>query len=661
MTTLEAIFAGAGYADIPASPLQLAACRASEGQPVDETVLSDADVERHFGCGRSRIGLCMPALVVIIAGVRGGKSYFAVCGATRDVLAADCDALKQHEIARHPIVAPTVDNAQATFRILVGVWRESPVLRSWIIAETTDTLTVRRPDGRVFEIVVVAAHRGGVTLRSRWLAGFTFEEAAGFGIETQGAAVNAEELLRAGQTRLLPGTQGRIISSPFGQQGILWRLYQESFGSPGRVLVVHAPTRAMNPSFPQATIDEIRARDPDGAAREYDAAWTDPESAYFDSLTLRAARRKEPLERAPVAGVTYVAAWDAATRGNSWSLIVAHADETGRVVVDVARQWTGSKTTPLSPKVVIGEIAGVLAPYKVASVYVDQWSVDALRDQAADAGLGLIECDKATTDAGYKTLQTRLANGAAELPPLDALEQDLRGVRKRVTPTGVRIELPRTADGRHCDFAPSVALATHFATEALSVSALATPPEEAKAWENPRGAPIIVVLGTTDPPAAVVAQWVDRVSAEDQWTYIDGALRVNPRWFAPRTLLRIHSSAELPPMVEDAAPVVEGLSMSGRRGRAVVRGLVGAWRTASRLTITDATDIKTDDESGVERLRQLVRSSQIRCDDPRLAAQLSTCDPTSSVRVHAACEAARLDVGGALPGSPAFQRGRVDW
>lgn len=662
MITLESAFCGEGFAGIDASPLQVAICRAAEGEPIGDDLLTDEQVERHFGCARERIGLAVPTLVCVVAGVRGGKSFLAACGAIRDVLRADCSQLREHELPRHVIVAPTVDNATATLRILVGIIGGSAALRGMLVGSPTgDTVTLRRPDGRLFEVVVVAAHRGGISLRSRWLAGATLEEAAGFGIESQGAAVSAEELLRAGQTRLLPGTQTRIITSPFGQQGLVWTLYREHFGKPGRTLVVHAPTRALNPSFPQATIDEIRARDPDGASREYDAAWVDAESSYFDMLTLRAARREGPLERAPVAGVSYVAAWDAATRGNSWTLAVGH-DDGGRFVVDLARQWTGSKTAPLSPRVVIGEVADVLRPYRVGTVFVDQWSVDSLRDQASDVGLALVECSKSEVDAGYKRLATLLANGAADLPPLDVLEQDLRGVRKRVTPGGVRIDLPRTPDGRHCDFAPSVALVAEHAAEALNVSAVATPTEEAGAWEYPLGDAVICVTTGADGPSAVVVQWVVRRPAVDSHHRVDGELVAHPRFFEERCLLRVLAATDLPWDVDDAAAIVRSLAKPFESPRLWVRGLVAAWRAALRgASVRDADSVATDDGSGLERLRQLLRSEQLRCDDRRLAAQLSTADPSGSRVVRAVAEVARLDLAGRLPGSPLNNNVRIDW
>lgn len=492
--TLADVLAGHGYADVPASPLQLAIASASEGQPIPDDVLTDEEVERHFGCDRARIGLLAPVLVVLVCGVRAGKSFLAACGAIRDVLVADCSRLKPHEVARHAIVAPTVDNATATFTILCGIVESSPVLRRMLVgAPTSDTLTLRRADGRTFEIVVVAAHRGAVTLRSRWLAGFTLEEVAGFGVEGMGAAVNAEALLRAGETRLLPRTQGRVPSNPFGQHGLLWTLYREHFGQPGRTLVVHAPTRAMNPSFPQETIDDVRRRDPDAAALEYDAAWIDTETFYYPTMLVRGATRATPLESPPVEGALYRAAWDAATRGNGWTVVVSRRTLEGRVQIAAAREWRGSKQAPLSPRVVIGEIAAMLRPYRVTTVSCDRWSVDALRDTARDAGLTLQERGSDERDAAYRTLYTLLANEEIELCPHPFVAQDLRGVRKKITPGGVRIDLARTPDGRHADFAPSVALAAWLASGSRAV-----PAEPFKAFTVPSREDAPFLLGGRD-------------------------------------------------------------------------------------------------------------------------------------------------------------------
>ncbi|HEY1692258.1 MAG TPA: hypothetical protein VGG39_08850 [Polyangiaceae bacterium] len=492
-TSLEHLLTSpAGFDLGTASRLQRALCRAADGLRVRPELIDDEALQRHFRCERSQIGLSTPVLVVIVAGVRGGKSLLAACAAVKGCMTGDLSALRKHEVPRFAIVAPTVDNATATFRLLVGHVQASPVLSRLVVKDPSDdTLLLRRPDGHVVEIVVVAAHRGAVTLRSRWLVGFVLDEVALFGAEATGAAINAEELLRAGETRLVPGAQGWIISSPFGPSGLLYDLWREHFGNPGAVLVVHAPTRALNPSFPQAKIDAVRRRNPDAAAREYDAEWIDADTAFFDGTLIDAATRATPLEEAPVPGAAYAAAWDAATRGNSWTLIVARAEaadvqpqlvgstaeerprqllELPRVRIALARQWTGSKKSPLDPDATIAEIAGILATYGVKSVRCDSWGADALQALARRHGITLREVSSTQAEqfARYDAVRTLLTTSRLELAPHPVLATDLKGVRKKALANGIKPELPKTSDGRHCDFAPALTLACEAAPSALS-------------------------------------------------------------------------------------------------------------------------------------------------------------------------------------------------
>lgn len=459
--------------DLAASPLQRTLVRAADGLPVGDD-LDDAAIERHFGCGRSQLGLAIPVLVVVVAGVRGGKSLLAACAAVKGCLSADLSRLKAHEIPRFAIVAPTVDNAQATFRLLTGSMLASPQLAALVVGEpTADTLTIRRPDGRVVEIVVVAASRGAVTLRSRWLVGFVLDEVALFGSEPTGAVVNAEELLRAAETRLVPGAQGWLISSPFGPQGILYELYREHFGKPGRVLVVHAPTRAMNPTFPAEQVEAIRQRQPDVAAREYDAAWIDADTAFFHGQSIDRAMRKAPLVIPFEEGHVYECVIDPGFRSNAWTMAIATLRDTPtglRPTVVLAKQWQGSKANPLKPRDVFTEIANDLGPYGVDVVYSDQASGDALRDIAESVGLFLViePSTQANKLEMYGNLETLLSTNNVDLPPVSMVKQDLLGVRKRVGRSGVSVDLAKTQDGRHSDFAPSVAGA---------IAKAVTPPE----------------------------------------------------------------------------------------------------------------------------------------------------------------------------------------
>jgi hypothetical protein len=459
LISLEAFLTGRGYADLAASPLQLAIARAADGRDLGG-VLAPAALKAHFGVDELPPSPGI-ALVCLICGVRSGKSFMAACAVLKAALTADLSKLKAHEVPRCAIVAPTVDNADQTFSILAGIVSTSPILSRLVVKQVEGELLIRRLDGRTVEIVVVAAHRGATTLRSRWLAGFVLEEAALFGIEIQGAAVTAEEVLRAGEPRLLPGTQGWIISSPFGPEGLLWNLYRAHFGKPARVLVVHGPTLAMNPSFDPATIEEIRKRDPDTAAREFDAQWLDASASLLGGALVDACMRQGAPKLDWREGYRYSAFMDPASRGNAWTLVIATRDASHKTIVVLARQWVGSKTSPLSPKAVLSEIARLCGAYNTQCVVTDQYSGDAYREIAREFGLLLIidTITEAKRNQLYLALAVAFADGTVEIPADPLVRSDLLGIKKLATQNAVTYRLLRTPDGRHCDFAQPLAMA----------------------------------------------------------------------------------------------------------------------------------------------------------------------------------------------------------
>lgn len=469
--SLEDVLTGAGFADTDASPLQRAITRAAEGRPLCG-VLGVAEMQRYFGC--VELPPVLPTIVALICGVRGGKSLIAACAGIHAALTADLSRLKKWELPRVAIVGPRTDTAAATFHQLKSLLQNSTVLRRFIDGDpTSDTVVIRRPDGRRVEICVVPASKGGATLRNRWLVGAIFEELAQIGAEDEGASVTAEELTRAAVTRLLQGQDrpewhGQVwyITSPFGPTGLAWETYKNHFGKPGRVLVVHAPTRALNPTIPQSEIDALAATQPDVAAREYGAEWVDADSAYLGAALVDRALRDAPLERVRGRGGVCSVGADFGTRGNATTLAVAWAEQRGtaqrplwHTVVGGAWQWVGSKAHPLSPKAVLSEMAGHLRRYGVRRIRCDGWSFDAMRDHARDAGLELVQTKPGDQDAAYASLKALLSTETLELPPVPEMRADLIAIRQKATSGGVRIVLPRTANGRHCDFAPSVALA----------------------------------------------------------------------------------------------------------------------------------------------------------------------------------------------------------
>jgi hypothetical protein len=365
------------------------------------------------------------------------------------------------------IVSLKLDTSGVAYRILTATVQASPLLRALIIGEpTSEVLTLRHPNGLSVEIACVAGAKAGAGLVARWSAGVVFDEAPRM-VGADDGIVNLDDAVHALLGRLLPGAQALYIGSPWAPFGPVYDMVTERWGSPTDAQVVLRGTGPMlNPYWwtPERCA-ALRERDPVAYRTDVMGEFADPESSMFSSALIEGATRAEPAELEPNPLWSYSAAMDPATRGNSWTLVIATCTGTEGLIrkysIALAVQWTGSKLSPLSPEAVLGEIAAVCRRYGLEVVWTDQWAADALRDLANRVGLAVME-ERVTEQRKlemYEALKLRLESGELELPPVPQVREDLLKVRKRITQTGASIVLPRTSDGRHADYAPALALA----------------------------------------------------------------------------------------------------------------------------------------------------------------------------------------------------------
>jgi hypothetical protein len=484
--TLEQMLCGrAAFGLTTASPVQRAICRALDGLPLGELAGVD-DVVAAFG-GVAALAMlplgARPAEAHILSGIRTGKSLLAAALAVHNSQTCDLSKLGPGEVPRVSVLSLTLDLSHVVFGHLVGHLRERPALRALMIGEpTADAVMLRHPSGRAVEVKCVAGARAGASLVARWSAGVVFDEAPRM-IGADDGVVNYADSRAAVLGRLLPGAMAIAIGSPWAPFGPVYEIVQERFGRPGRdVVVVRAPAPAMNPVYwTPERVAELAERDPAIHRTDVLGEFADAESSLLASDDVDRAVRPGPLELRPVAGGLYFAAMDPGTRANAWTLAIAHAEEvlgppvlegarsrTARFVVDLVRQWRPSKGEPLSPAVVLAEVATACRSYGVRAVTSDGWSADAIRDIAHPLGLE-VQIENPTAHSNlelYENLRTRVVQGLVELPPVPELRADLLRVRKRVTQVGLSIVLPRTSDGRHADYAPSVAKAIDRAASA---------------------------------------------------------------------------------------------------------------------------------------------------------------------------------------------------
>ena len=449
-----------GFGLTEATPLQRQIARLVDGDPRLDP--SDPQLIEAAGDCTALRGV-RPSEVTIVAAIRSAKTLLSVAQAVRATQIVDVTGLKPGEVPRVSIVSLKLDLAASALQHLRGAVNHSPVLSNLLCGEPTgDSITLRHPSGTPIEIKVVAGSRAGSTLVSRWCAGLILDEAP----RMQGsdeAVVNYDEARGAVRGRLRPGAQILSIGSPWAPYGPIYRQVTEHWKKPApNRVVIRAPGWAMNPNWwtPERCA-QLQAEEPDMYRVDCLAEFAAPEEALFNPDALKSAMREGPLELPPDNRRTYVAGMDAGTRSNAWTLVIMTREGANKKVA-LAREWKGSRNEPLTPSVVLEEIAQICRVYRVDTVWCDEWSADALVDLAHKlSGLHLYPIMTRSKEKVDRAQEIRMAmlEGNLELPPVDALREDLLRVRKVPTSSGVTLKLPQTSDGRHCDFVPSLMLA----------------------------------------------------------------------------------------------------------------------------------------------------------------------------------------------------------
>ena len=471
--TLEQLLTHAkAFALATATPVQRAICRVADGLPLGE-LADDAMVQRALGGDDAARATpaSMPKELYVVAAIRCGKSLLAGALAVRAALTCDLEGLGRHEVARVSIVSLDLDKAQVVLEHLMGALYR-PALRPLVVGTPkAQSVRLRRADGRAVEIKVVAGKRAGGSLVSRWSAGAIFDEAPRMQGEADGV-VNFDDARRAVLGRLRPGAQLVAVGSPWAPRGPIFEAVRDSWGRPTpQMVVVRATGPEMNPFvWTPAAVEELRQVDEGAYRTDVLGEFADPETSFFAEAELRAATRDVPLMRVREPRISYGAAMDPATRSNAWTLVVVGKipgeDETqDRYFVAFARQWQGSKLKPLKAREVFADMAEDLGRYGVSEVYTDQWSADLIAEIGEMAGITVTQDDATSAEKAKRWLdfKTRVLGGRVELAPEPMLRADLLSVRKRLTPDGMRFELPVTRDGRHADYAPAVVLAVEKA------------------------------------------------------------------------------------------------------------------------------------------------------------------------------------------------------
>lgn len=450
------------------TPLQRAVCRVIEGEPLGE-LKGHPHVKAAIG-NVSAVEGTRPKKVALCAGIRTFKSMVAAAVGIRAPQVVDTSPMLAGEGARFSVVSTTKQNARKVLSHALSLVHGKNKAEHMLAQEpAADSLTLRHREQREFTFSVVHGGRAGAGLVTDWSCGVVFDEAARM-LSSNDGVINLDDGIDAVEGRLLPGAQMFLLSSPWAPFGTFYEWVTGHHLKPTPdLVVVWAEAPWLNPGWwTEERCAEMKRGNAEAYLTDVLAKFRTPEESIFSDAIVDPARRQGPWDLPPQRGYTYSAAMDPATRRNAWTVVIVTKDT--KVRVAFAHQWIAQAGVPLRPKVVFGEIATALEPYGVNTVITDQWSIDALRDIALEAKtekgrpwpIYLIEenLNAQQKNDAYGKIKTLLEEGHYELHPDPLLRDDLIRVKRRTTQNAVAIVLPITNDGRHCDFAPPLALAS---------------------------------------------------------------------------------------------------------------------------------------------------------------------------------------------------------
>jgi hypothetical protein len=247
--------------------------------------MSEAELATFRSCtGRSSPPIGVTREAHLICGRRAGKSF--ILAITAVYLACFHDwrgCLSPGERGTIMIIATDRRQARTIFRYIVALLRvkllAGLVDRQWAeFVDLTNSVTIE---------IQTASFR---TTRGYTMIAALLDELA-FWRSDEGSANPDSEIVAALRPAMstVPGSMMLCASSPYARRGVLWDAYRKHRGRDGSVLVWKADTRTMNPTVPQAVIDDAMEADPASAAAENGAEFRTDVETYISREVVEAA------------------------------------------------------------------------------------------------------------------------------------------------------------------------------------------------------------------------------------------------------------------------------------------------------------------------------------------------------------------------------------
>jgi hypothetical protein len=404
------------------------------------------------------------SILVAVLGARAGKSYI-FCGlySLWRALFADLSTLAPGEVAVALIVAPDLRLGRQTLRYVRGAAETNPELAPLLVApSSSDSLTIRRPDGHLVSVECLPASRGGSALRGRTLVCAVLDECAFF--RDENSVINDVDLFRAVAPRVLPGGLVILASTPWLEQGLLFEFFTKNFGTPANAMAAHGPTLLMLPS----------RRNAEAVAREEESA-----AQFFGADILKECTIDEEPWGELALGWAATVGGDIGLVKDSSSFLAVHKNITSGIVrASDFVELRPRKGAPLRLSDFVATAAEFAGRHKSKRIWVDHHVLQPAREHLP-AGLHLqpVPGGQEAKAARFIVVRQAIKEGRLVIPKrFTRLRAQLADVYSKPLPGGGVQIFQRRKEGAHGDIASAFILAAWAALK--TTTATYTPREK---------------------------------------------------------------------------------------------------------------------------------------------------------------------------------------
>jgi hypothetical protein len=358
----------------------------------------------------------------------------------------------------------------ASFEAVLGNWAErlSPGERGWIFLVATDRsqaaicLNYIRSALALFPDLIERESMEEIHLTNRISIGVktcSFRASRGFTTccviadelafwRSEESANPAAEVLNSILPGLMEGAKLVGISTPYGKLGYLWQVHKDYFGQDSDILVWQAGTKYMNPTYSDATIRRLVARDPSVFRAEYDGTFRDEITSFLPLELITASMTRQ--QTMPDAKQRYTAFCDpSGGRQDSMTLVVCHS-EGEKILLDRMEE----RTSPFDPATVVTEFSDLMKAFGIRGCTADRFGGVWVSDAFKKCGIKMEMSDLSASDL-YLEFQPLLSMGRVALIENPRLLLQLQCLERRCV-SGGRDKVDH-APGGHDDLANAVA------------------------------------------------------------------------------------------------------------------------------------------------------------------------------------------------------------